>query len=71
LLSPRRSTIWVGRGSKLLVDSAEVAREGSPNTAWFGSWIKLLRFAAPAFLIYVLYDAIPSTFRSIIALFGE
>jgi NSS family neurotransmitter:Na+ symporter len=55
----------------VMVNAAEVAREGSPTTRWFGSWKNLLRFAVPAFLLFVLYDAIPSTVQSIIDLFGH
>jgi NSS family neurotransmitter:Na+ symporter len=55
----------------VMVNAAEVAREGSSTTRWFGSWKNLLRFAVPAFLLFVLYDAIPSTVQSIIDLFGD
>jgi len=48
----------------------EEAREGAAGVTWFGSWRNLLRFAVPAFLLFVLiYDAIPSTFRTIVELF--
>ena len=48
----------------------EEAREGAASFAWFGSWRTLLRYAVPAFLFFVLvYDAIPSTFRTIADLF--
>ena len=48
----------------------EEAREGAAGVAWFGSWRNLLRYAVPAFLFFVLvYDAIPSTFRTIVDLF--
>jgi NSS family neurotransmitter:Na+ symporter len=50
----------------------EEAREGSPDTPWFGSWRNLLRFAVPAFLFFVLvYDVIPSTYNTIVDLFGD
>jgi NSS family neurotransmitter:Na+ symporter len=48
----------------------EEASEGAVGAAWFGSWRNLLRYAVPAFLFFVLvYDAIPSTFRTIADLF--
>jgi NSS family neurotransmitter:Na+ symporter len=44
--------------------------EGAAGVAWFGIWRNLLRYAVPAFLLFVLvYDAIPSTFRTIADLF--
>jgi NSS family neurotransmitter:Na+ symporter len=48
----------------------EEARDGTGGGDWLGSWRGLLRYAVPAFLFFVLvYDAIPSTYRTIIALF--
>ncbi len=48
----------------------EEASEGASSVAWFGSWRNLLRYVVPAFLFFVLvYDAIPSTFRTIADLF--
>jgi NSS family neurotransmitter:Na+ symporter len=48
----------------------EEASEGAAGVAWFGSWRNLLRYAVPVFLLFVLvYDAIPSTFKTIVALF--
>lgn len=48
----------------------EEASEGAARVAWLGSWRNLLRYAVPAFLFFVLvYDAIPSTFRTIADLF--
>jgi NSS family neurotransmitter:Na+ symporter len=48
----------------------EEASEGAAGVAWFGSWRNLLRYAVPAFLFFVLvYDAIPSTLRTIVELF--
>jgi NSS family neurotransmitter:Na+ symporter len=48
----------------------EEASEGAAGVTWFGSWRNLLRYAVPAFLFFVLvYDAIPSTFRTIANLF--
>jgi NSS family neurotransmitter:Na+ symporter len=44
--------------------------KGAAGVAWFGIWRNLLRYAVPAFLLFVLvYDAIPSTFRTIADLF--
>ena len=54
----------------VMVGPIEEAREGAAGVAWFGSWRNLLRYAVPAFLFFVLvYDAIPSTFETIINLF--
>jgi NSS family neurotransmitter:Na+ symporter len=48
----------------------EEASAGTADVAWFGSWRNLLRYAVPAFLFFVLvYDAIPSTLRTIADLF--
>jgi NSS family neurotransmitter:Na+ symporter len=48
----------------------EEASEGATGVAWFGCWRNLLRYAVPLFLLFVLvYDAIPSTFRTIAELF--
>jgi NSS family neurotransmitter:Na+ symporter len=48
----------------------EEASEGAAGVAWFGSWRNLLRYSVPIFLFFVLvYDAIPSTLRTIADLF--
>jgi len=48
----------------------EEVSAGTSGIAWFGSWRNLLRYAVPAFLFFVLvYDAIPSTFKTIANLF--
>jgi NSS family neurotransmitter:Na+ symporter len=48
----------------------EEASAGAAGVAWFGGWRNLLRYAVPAFLFFVLvYDAIPSTFKTIAGLF--
>jgi NSS family neurotransmitter:Na+ symporter len=48
----------------------EEASKGATSVAWFGYWRNLLRYAVPLFLLFVLvYDAIPSTFRTIAELF--
>jgi NSS family neurotransmitter:Na+ symporter len=48
----------------------EEVSAGTTGAAWFGSWRNLLRYAVPAFLFFVLlYDAIPSTFKTIANLF--
>jgi NSS family neurotransmitter:Na+ symporter len=53
-----------------MAGSVEEAREGSEGGGWLGSWRGLLRYAVPVFLFFVLiYDAIPSTFRTITSLF--
>jgi len=54
----------------VMVGPIEEAREGAADVAWFGSWLNLLRYVVPAFLFFVLvYDAIPSTIRTIVELF--
>ncbi|MCH8083238.1 MAG: sodium-dependent transporter [Myxococcales bacterium] len=54
----------------VMADPIEEASEGATGAAWFGSWRNLLRYAVPAFLFFILvYDAIPSTFRTIADLF--
>jgi NSS family neurotransmitter:Na+ symporter len=48
----------------------EEASEGAAGVAWFGSWRNLLRYVVPIFLFFVLvYDAIPSTLKTIADLF--
>ncbi|MBW2494958.1 MAG: sodium-dependent transporter [Deltaproteobacteria bacterium] len=48
----------------------EEVSAGTSGASWFGSWRNLLRYAVPLFLSFVLiYDAIPSTFETILALF--
>jgi len=54
----------------VMVGPIEEASAGTAGVSWFGSWRNLLRYAVPAFLLFVLvYDAIPSTFRTIANLF--
>jgi NSS family neurotransmitter:Na+ symporter len=48
----------------------EEAGAGAEGVRWFFLWRTLLRYAVPAFLLFVLvYDAIPSTWDTIVALF--
>jgi NSS family neurotransmitter:Na+ symporter len=48
----------------------EEVRAGAEGVRWFFLWRGLLRFVVPAFLLFVLvYDAIPSTWETIVALF--
>jgi NSS family neurotransmitter:Na+ symporter len=42
---------------------------GSEGVGWFGLWRVLLRFVVPILLLFVLYDAVPKTLRSIASLF--
>ena len=51
-------------------DPVSEARTGAEGVAWFFLWRVLLRFVAPAVLLYVLWEAIPGTFASIRALWG-
>jgi NSS family neurotransmitter:Na+ symporter len=54
----------------VMAKPVEEVSEGAAGVAWFGIWRNLLRYAVPAFLFFVLvYDAIPSTFRTIADLF--
>ena len=56
----------------IMVRPIEEAQQGTPGTGWLGGWRNLLRFAVPAFLFFVLvYDAVPSTFKTIVTLFGD
>jgi SNF family Na+-dependent transporter len=47
---------------------AEVA-SGAREPGWLSIWRNLLRFAVPAFLGFVLFFAIPSTWDTLAALF--
>jgi NSS family neurotransmitter:Na+ symporter len=46
------------------------ARTGG-RQGWLSLWLFLLRFAVPAVLVWVLWNAIPSTWASIVALFSS
>ena len=52
-------------------DPVSEARQGAEGVRWFFLWRTLLRFVAPLFLLYVLFDAVPGTLRSIAALFFD
>ncbi len=51
-------------------DPVSEARIGAEGVNWFFLWRALLRFVAPAVLLYVLWEAIPGTFASIRALWA-
>ena len=53
------------------MDPIDEVRAGAEGVDWFPLWRNLLRWAVPVFLGFVLvYDAIPSTWKTIAALFG-
>jgi NSS family neurotransmitter:Na+ symporter len=49
---------------------AEVSR-GTTGVRWFGLWRTLLRTVVPALLLFVLYDAIPATWKAVTDLFAS
>jgi NSS family neurotransmitter:Na+ symporter len=53
----------------VMKDPVAEASVGATGVRWFFLWRTLLRFAVPALLLFVLWDAIPSTLESIAALF--
>jgi NSS family neurotransmitter:Na+ symporter len=53
----------------IMKDPMAEASIGAEGTRWFGLWRVLLRFVVPLILVFVLYDAVPKTFRSIAGLF--
>ncbi len=55
---------WVMR------DPIGEASAGAEGVAWFPVWRALLRFVAPALLVFVLLQAIPDTLRAIAGLFS-
>ena len=48
---------------------AEV-RAGAEGVRWFGLWRFFLRFAAPLFLLFVLWEAVPDALGAIAGLFS-
>ena len=42
---------------------------GAEGVRWFFLWRMLLRFAVPAFLIFVLYRSVPGTLQAVAGLF--
>ena len=55
----------------VMEDPIAEVRPGAEGTRWFFLWRLLLRFAVPAILLYVLWDAVPGTFSAISDLFGS
>jgi NSS family neurotransmitter:Na+ symporter len=55
-------SIFVGWVMK---DPVAEASAGTDGIRWFFLWRTLLRFVAPALLIFVLYDAVPKTLASV------
>jgi NSS family neurotransmitter:Na+ symporter len=54
-----------------MVDPVAEVRAGAEGVRWFFLWRGLLRFAVPAFLIWVLWYAVPETCVAIAALFSS
>jgi NSS family neurotransmitter:Na+ symporter len=54
----------------VMLDPVAEVRKGAEGVRWFFLWRTLLRFAVPAFLAFVLWSAVPETFRAIGGLFG-
>jgi len=52
-----------------MVDPVAEVRAGAAGVRWFFLWRALLRFAVPAFLIFVLWYAVPETYAAIAGLF--
>ena len=52
-------------------DPVAEVRAGAEGVRWFFLWRGLLRFAVPAFLIWVLWYAVPETCAAIAALFSS
>ncbi len=61
-------SIFVGWFMK---DPVAEVRAGAAGVRWFFLWRGLLRFAVPAFLIFVLWYAVPETCAGIAALFAR
>jgi len=58
--------IFVGWVMKDPISEVSVGTSGAP---WFFLWRTLLRFAVPALLLFVLFDAVPKTIESVASLF--
>jgi NSS family neurotransmitter:Na+ symporter len=52
-----------------MLDPLAEVRAGAAGVRWFFLWRALLRFAVPAFLIFVLSYAVPETYAAVAALF--
>jgi hypothetical protein len=52
-----------------MVDPLAEVRRGAEGVRWFFLWRTLLRFAVPVFLVFVLWFAVPETFRAVAGLF--
>jgi NSS family neurotransmitter:Na+ symporter len=46
-------------------DPVAEVRAGADGVRWFFLWLALLRFAVPAFLVFVLWDAVPETYAAV------
>jgi SNF family Na+-dependent transporter len=53
-----------------MVDPVAEVRAGAAGVRWFFLWRALLRFAVPAFLIFVLWYAVPETYAAVAGLFA-
>ncbi len=54
----------------VMPDPVREVRTGAEGVRWFFLWRILLRFAVPLVLAFVLYEAVPDTFRAVAALFS-
>jgi hypothetical protein len=51
-----------------MADPVAEVRAGAEGIRWFFLWRTLLRFAVPAILLFVLWDAIPGTLAAVAGL---
>ncbi len=54
----------------VMPDPVREVQTGAEGVRWFFLWRTLLRFAVPLVLAFVLYEAVPDTFRAVAALFS-
>ena len=54
----------------VMPDPVREVQTGAEGVRWFFLWRILLRFAVPLVLAFVLYEAVPDTFRAVAALFS-
>jgi NSS family neurotransmitter:Na+ symporter len=54
----------------VMPDPVREVRVGADGVRWFFLWRTLLRFAVPLVLAFVLYGAIPDTYRAVAGLFS-
>ncbi len=54
----------------VMPDPVREVQTGAEGVRWFFLWRTLLRFAVPLVLAFVLYEAVPDTFRAVAAFFS-